>query len=174
MGKHVNDVLNDVRKVVVSILNYLYRFIFKSIVYCGICMTFELAGRFVRRGSADGFVSVPLWMIIVYMNIAWLDDVLIPLFNRKKIQKWLQAVIIMFFVFVFEFVFGVVFKYILNITVWDYSDMTFLGIKASLLGVINVYSLLPWYAIAWFLLWFYPRLTFMVDHAKHKFGYTLE
>lgn len=151
-----------------SIYSYLLKFIFKSFIYISIFMSIEIFWRFFRYGSNNGFVSVPLWMFLVYIHIAWLDDILIPFFNKKNIPKYIQAFYIMVLINVFEFSYGMFFKYGLGIKVWDYTNVTFLGIKANILGIVSLYGIPAWYFVARLLIWIYPKIKAMVDYSQTK------
>lgn len=151
-----------------NLYKFILRFLFKAFFYICIFMTVEIFWRFLRFGSNDGFVSVPLWMLLVYIHIAWLDDLLIPFFNKKNITKYIQALYIMILINIFEFSYGMLFKYILKVKVWDYSNVTFFGYKANILGIVSLYGIPVWYIAALFLIWFYPRLNTIINHPKFK------
>jgi len=151
-----------------DLLQFIYKLLFKITIYCSLFMTMELFGRFFKNSQYNGFVEVPIWMVIVYMNIAWLDDILMKNFKKLKTPKWLQALIITIFIYIFELIFGLFFKYLLDINVWDYSKANFMGYKVNLFGVISLYGILPWYGVSWFLIWFYPRINRMIAFKQNK------
>lgn len=150
---------------------YILKFIFKAFIYVSIFMFIEIFWRSFRYGHENGFVPVPLWMFLVYIHIAWLDDILIPFFNKKNIPKYIQAFYIMVLINIFEFSFGVFFKYGLGIKVWDYTNVTFLGIKANILGIVSLYGIPAWFLVARLLIWIYPKIKAMVDYSPAKQSY---
>ncbi len=154
--------------LIAHIFKYIFRFTFKAFIYICIFMSVEIFWRFLRFGSDNGFVSVPLWMLLVYIHIAWLDDLLIPFFIKRNISKYIQAFYIMLLINLFEFSFGILFKYVLGIKVWDYSNVTFFGYKANILGIVSLYGIPAWYLVALFLIWFYPRINTMLNYSVFK------
>ncbi len=153
------------------ISRYMLKFIFKAFIYISIFMCIEIFWRYFRYGSDKGFVSVPLWMFLVYIHIAWLDDILIPFFNKKNIPKYIQTFYIMLLINFFEFSFGVFFKYGLGIKVWDYTNVNFFGLKANILGIVSLYGIPAWFIVARLLLWIYPKIKTMVDSSLTKQSY---
>lgn len=160
--------------IIANIFKFIFRFLFKVFIYICIFMSVEIFWRFLRFGSDNGFVSVPLWMLLVYIHIAWLDDILIPFFIKRNIPKYIQAFYIMLLINIFEFSYGILFKYILGIKVWDYSNVTFFGYKANILGIVSLYGIPAWYMVALFLIWFYPRINIMINYSfsKNNFIYS--
>ena len=164
-----SNLLNTNNTAIYKILKNIFRFVFKACLYISMFMLMEMTWRFIKYGSNNGFVPIPLWMFLVYMNIAWLDDLLIPFFNRKNIPVFIQAFFIMLLINIFEFSFGLLFKYGLGIKVWDYSNVIFFGLKANLFGVVSLYGIPAWYLVSLFLIWIYPRIKLMVDYPVKQY-----
>lgn len=165
------DPLKNKNPLIYKIFKYTFRFIFKAGIYISIFMLMEMFWRFVKYGSNNGFVSLPIWMILVYVHIAWLDDILIPFFDRKNTPVFIQAFFIMLLINLFEFSYGLLFKYGLGITVWDYTNVNFFGLKANILGIVSLYGILAWYLVALFLIWLYPRIKALVDYPFKQYTY---
>ena len=158
-------------KIIYKIFRGVFRFVFKAYLYICMFMLMEMSWRFIKYGSNNGFVSIPIWMFLVYVHIAWLDDLLIPFFNKKNTPVLIQAFFIMLLINIFEFSFGVFFKYGLDLKVWDYTNVTFFGLKANLFGVVSLYGIPAWYLISLFLIWVYPRVKALVDYPVNQFKY---
>ena len=71
----------------------------------------------------------------------------------------------------FEFSYGLFFKYGLGIKVWDYTNVTFFGLRANILGIVSLYGIPAWYIVSLFLIWIYPRIKAMVDYPVNQYKY---
>ena len=146
-----------------KILYKIRKFIYKAWIYNCIFFMKECLMRLVQNWNRNLFGKVSFWMFVVYMNLAWLDDLLIP-WMRKKGFCWVkQVLIIEGVIYIFEFTFGMFFKYVLKVLPWDYSHHKLFGIPVNLFGVISLYFVIPWFFIGMFLLWLYPRLKVSID-----------
>jgi len=144
------------------------KFIYKAWIYNCIFFMKECLMRLIQNFNRDLFGSVSFWMFIVYMNLAWLDDLIIPFMNKKKIHKVLQAIIIEITIYIFEFAFGLFFKYIIKVKPWDYSHHYIFGLRANLLGIISLYFVIPWFFVGLFIIWLYPRLKLSIEENLNR------
>lgn len=139
------------------------KFIYKAWIYNCIFFMKECLMRLLQNFNKDLFGKVSFWMFFVYMNLAWLDKLLIPWMNKKKIHWFFKALIIEGVIYVFEFVFGVFYKFVLKVHPWDYSHHRIFNIPVNLFGVISLYFVIPWFFIGLFLLWLYPGLELSIN-----------
>lgn len=146
----------------------LRKFIFKAWIYNCIFFMKEALFRLLKDFNKDLFGSVSFWMFIVYMNLAWLDEVLYP--KIKRFPVIVQALIIEALLYGIELVFGLFFKYILNVMPWDYTHHVIKGIPFHFKGVISVFFFIPWFFTSLFIIYLIPRLKASTDVVVKRYS----
>lgn len=150
------------RKILIAIRNFL----FKVFIY-NWCFFFKEAGmRLAQNPNKDLWGKVSFWMFPVYLNLAWADKFIIPWMRKKKIHLAGQAGILATGIYIFEFVFGVFYKYVLHVYPWDYSTHNIAGFPVHILGQVSLFFAPIWYLVGFYILWLYPIMEYITTYER--------
>ncbi len=124
------------------------------------------------RGDLIGFEgltakSMAAWSSIWMIGIGGLSGVVLGIFNEgnNKLPYIVRVLLGIVVVFLIEFVGGLIFNDLLNMSLWDYSDM-----PLNIMGHITLLYLPVWLAIIPFAFWLDDLLRsfFFEEYPPHK------